>query len=364
MIEFSKNLALPLCLIFVFPALAQEPSAEFIMNGFKDSRQRLRTGHYSCECDYATESAKGAKSNTHLTLSAWFDYDTDSFRYDQTGSPPGRRLSRQNRPGFDRAGGKYIKKPTQSILWQTGDNFVKVDGSKIDYSSVIMVLDTRSVGLCSYLNYRNPIGFNELFEGCLSRMRRDKVSVRRVGSKLLRIDQPIAGGRLQIDFDESRGYLPISLTAFNTTKQRGKLQNEQRETIVESAQVEWTKINEVWIPKSVIAISGAKPQSVFRAELRFEWQQVNQTIEPAVFTTRGLGLPDGTLIGDARNGGERPVMLGAIGDMTPNPRLALIEPPAPRPWWQGWPTYAAAVAVFIAIGVGVRFWLRCRKVPV
>jgi hypothetical protein len=64
--------------------------------------------------------------------------------------------------------------------------------------------------------------------------------------------------------------------------------------------VNWTRVNEVWVPVSVLQESFVGPPR--RRELNFEWVSVNQQVDPSLFTLEGLGYPDNMELIDTRSG--------------------------------------------------------------
>jgi hypothetical protein len=203
----------------------------------------------------------------------------------------------------------------------------------------IRPFDVRTVGLATYITYEHGSSFTEVIEDFQECMSRVKATVTRRDRQVVRIEWPSDGDTVSLDFDEAIGYLPVRLE-FRSPDMKGGFRTTELST------VEWKQVNKVWVPDHVTVSTGAKPGRVFSCDLRFEWEKVNQPVSPELFMTRGLELPDGALI--ARFDVKKTTQLGAVGDMTPNPKLAALEPPTP-PWWWGWKGVTAVVAGVVAV---------------
>jgi hypothetical protein len=140
--------------------------------------------------------------------------------------------------------------------------------------------------------------------------------------------------------------MPISRKFFYHTNNNSKI-------LVETAEIDWIQINNIWVPKT---FSWSFDAQSYKSEykLNYEWISVNKPVNVEIFMTRGMELPTGTSIVGIDN--QKTIQLGKIGDMTPNPRLARMEPEVPRPWWRtasGLGTLASGLAVVLLL---VGYW--------
>ncbi len=318
---------------------ADEPTADFVLRAFKDSRDRVRSGEFEFTGVVAEVRAGRPAIDDPFSATGWFDDDQGALRYDfvqqrRLPDPKSGQLAPQQEIG------KYVRLRDKSLHWSPGDTAVVVRPAP-DRPSHVRPFDPRSVGINNYIDYFQFRTYGEMVDILFEQVKGVAVTVTRPAPTIVRLEWAKAGTLSRIDFDVDKGYLPVRHEMGGVPKPGGTLNP------TEWGLVEWVRVDGSWVPASAATYSGAMGSAEDRHEVAFKWKSVNRPIPPAVFMTRGLGVSDGTLIADVRAGG-RAIQLGAVGDMTPSPRLAVMEPPPSNPWWAG-----GRGVVIVAAAVGV-----------
>jgi hypothetical protein len=273
-----------------------------------------------------------------VELFAAFDHDADKLRFDRTevvwpahaGEDPTRAPN-----GMPLLTGKWIKTPERSVVWRSikakhSRSTVVVYPASVKPPSDVNPFDIRIVGICNVMGYLKNTQMPKIVDGYTKSASNGKVS--RVDGTTVRLEWKDEFLRTIIDFDEKMGYLPTRYEERWLRHPPGESNDP-----IETSTVRWTRVNGIWVPVHLLQVSGTKPGPVDSYDLTFEWESVNKPVPAELFMTRGMGLPDGTLI--AADAGEPKggpmASLGKVGDLEPDPRLVDLEADAatPTPWW-------------------------------
>lgn len=151
-------------------------------------------------------------------------------------------------------------------------------------------------------------------------------------------------------FDESRGFV--------TTEIRDLITSEDGTQVLDEGAGSFTYLekNGILVP-DVCTYEHSTAASKDSWSLRFEWENVNQAIEPTVFEALGLNAPGGTMIVDSRLGGE-PLVEATIPrdgvDDWPGGKQTLFAPTSGGFFSSPWVIANFAVISFALIILGRR----------
>lgn len=163
------------------------------------------------------------------------------------------------------------------------------------------------------------------------------------------------GHGLVFTFDTRRDYVPIAYEEYDAATS-GDVSEWRR--LVGRGRTEWVQIQDVWVPARLEEWAG--PNLEESRTLEFEWLQVNEPVEDALFTIDGLGAPPQTVFIDYRGPKPQKVFTSAYrreqeARRTPPPP----SPPLPR---SSWP-WAAPLIWFNVLALVVIVWAACWKRP-
>jgi hypothetical protein len=348
--RFALATALTFCSISqMSQTMGAELSVDFVLSGFVDSRERLREGAFRCRGTKIDEDPKTGRFQGDFSIFSCFSYEAGKTRFDRIETAFMPTKTSGWKPVPVEQGGKHVKLPDKTITWLEGERGVLIRSATSKAPAQIGLLDVRIIGVAPYINYEQSTPFEQIISDYRGWIGRSNGITTRRDQKIVRIEWSDRGRRMFLEFDESRGYIPVRLEYADVDK-NGKV------VITDRSTVEWKQINKVWVPEHVTVANGMKPGRTITYDYRFEWEKVNEPVAPELFTTRGMGLPEDTLI--AAVDGKRTIQLGSVGDMTPNPKLLALEAGPAKPWWQRWPGWLAGVGTLATLVGGVYLWRR------
>ncbi len=331
-IRYSAGVALLLTTATTAVSQKPAPTPEFVLAGFKDSRERLRTGEFRCTGTVIDDDPTFGRLEGAVEIYGAFDFDAAKYRFDRTED------ERQPKPGqkyfrgrddwqVGKIGGKFVKTTERSIVWLNGEEAVVIRAAEPASRPPRQVrpFDIRLVGIIGSVDIDQFLRMPEAL-GYLQKQfaATATVKVTRPSADYVRVELSDAAPAIeQIDFDEKIGYLPVR-----------QEQHEPKYGVTSRAITEWERVAGVGVPKKWQLTTGAKPGRVRSFDLNFTWVKVNEPIAPETFMTRGMGAPEGADIVSVEMG--KNLSLGKIGDLEPHPDLLEIEPPAPKSVWWYW----------------------------
>ena len=339
-------------------AKAGQPRSKFIDSftgvcpaWLQNSREKLRSGEFVAEGRYANfrENLSGP-AKTYCA----FDIDKKLWRFDQICPAIVFTHRRGKQPeGFEiknDAGGKLVLMPDRMIYWENGSRLVSIDNPKFAIPHWIQPWDVRSIGMLTIIGYMQAVKFDKVYSAFAKRDVNAKSSrMTRLNKNILRWEMIEKTNHVIVDFDESKGYVPIRYWAGDSPDRRAPNTMPQH-----WSEVEYEQHGEIWLPKRFWISPYGKPGSDYGYEFTLTWSKVNEPIEPEKFMTRGMAIDEGTNI-LARAADGATLQLGKIGDLDPHPKLLKLEPqPPPEPWaWWVWTLIGVGVVGVLAIGIWV-----------
>ena len=294
------------------PAQPPNQSAEFVLAGYQDGRERLRSGAYKCRGTKVEDDPALGRLEGPVEISGAFDYDANRIRSDRKEPVRVRKPKSAAAPagsweiGYE--GGTFIKTPQRTVRWLLIDQTAAVVGpATFEPPPQIAPLDIRILGTCTYGNIVNKTPFPEhvRYLGVAASGKVTRTSpTQQTLSWAEKIDES------ELTFDEAAGFSPVRYEV--RFLRRGD--NPRPEAFVFST-ARWERRNGVWVPSHVFVRDGGKPGRVTSYDLTFEWESVNERLPPEVFSVSGLDLPKGTpVVSNEAGGGTKAVRLGAAGD--------------------------------------------------
>lgn len=340
---------------------ADEPSPEFVLAGYRDSCEKIRNGEFRVEGILVNDREDFGRLEGPVTIYSAFDFEANKIRFDRTGPIRELKANKAYIAGKDdwklgTEGGKYVWMPERSIsFWNNDDAVVIRHGDHTPHWA--HAWDVRTVGLMTTNDYAKFPHYPMTIDNIQARVDWSKAKVTRQEPGIVRLEFPGTYTRTVLDFDEDKGYVLISLSLGGLISPLNP-----SPTIQTWTHVDYRKFKGVWVPSYFWVGSGGKPGIGESYEFNFTWLKLNESIPPETFMTRGLELPTGTVITQARgNDTTKSLHLGKIGDLEPNPLLLEMEPPTPWAWWV-WALIGVGVVV-VLIGVGYGVWqLRKRRI--
>ena len=298
-----------------------------------------------------------------------FDADAQRYRFDRSELVRPAPTGEVGVPPPDASktvtgGGKYVETPERVIAWNAEFpkyvRYYPVGYPRRHVARFINPFDPRILGLANWIIVSHDSKPNQLVPSFRKRLVEATATVSEPRPGLIRVRWLEKRQGLEIDFDRAVGYMPVRYADILSVKA-----GVASDPIV-SAVTTWQARGGVYVPVTARFQDGRDDApDLQRYDLKLTWDVVNGPVDEALFTARGMGLPKGTLITDnTTNDVGSP--LGKVGDLTPDPKLAVVEntpvpapipgpPPPNRPWL--WPSVGAAVAV----AAGALAWWRLRR---
>ena len=349
-------LALALLICFDGETVGGEPSAEFILAGFKDSRERLRTGEFRVDGKVVDESVSSGRLEGPIAIYSAFDFETNKLRFDRTAPKrvpkPGKKtIGSKNDWVVGKQGGKYVWMPERTITWWMGEEGAIIDQG--DYApDWAQPWDVRTVGIISVADLPDFPMFAETIGHYERRLREGKAFTKEISPGIIRFDLREKITRIVIDFDMNKGYVPV-MFAISGLPQEGQPEPPLQTRSI----VKWEEHDGLWVPKYWWVGDSGQPGQGDGYEFNFTWLKVNEPIPPETFMTRGMEIPDGTKIAMMQE--DKSIYLGKVGDLEPSPLLLEMEPADERWAWWVWTLIGVAVLIVLtAIGFVTRSHLR------
>ena len=179
----------------------------------------------------------------------------------------------------------FIKTPEKVAYWFNGNPTVFVTAPNAEIPSSIRRFDINALGLYGILEFNQGLSAKTLVESYLSS---PNCRVIEIGNGLRRLEfqftNQITTGTWAIDVDTTHGFTTIGtkLTEYN--------RQLQVESVPQFSRVTWKNISEVWIPESALIATGTDESKTILS-LEFEFNKINEPIDPSVFSHESFPAP-------------------------------------------------------------------------
>jgi hypothetical protein len=334
------------------PAGSQDPKAAFVLEGIRAERGKLKTA--ICDVEFATayEDKTNSKildldeSRVMIAIS-----DTGDFRMSWTYQRSiaekrflrGDGVYQSESPGRT---GTFIRTKEKCIQWLEGQRIVDILPPSTAYPSWIKFFDVKAIGIYSWVEFQQSLGFEELIENLISM---PVLEVSENSEGVYELVWELGSENLQwiIDVDCHRGFAPIA------AKMRQRTTSSDPWLNIQEFQSDWEKVSSVWVP---VRFTGRKqPKSDANTDtisLRLDWRSVNDTISDEMFTIKALNAPDAVSVVDSTLGS--PIEIKVAGQPFPTDDAGSLPVRAGRYWWI---VLNCLVLMMILVGI----WYRGRR---
>jgi hypothetical protein len=290
-------------------ASAQDAEADlqFVWEGMKDHRQRLRSGVLKMNGRMLDHQPGAWKLDGDVAIFIAFDEGGRRLRFDRSepvldpetrGSGEARQMT---------GGGRYVRLPDRSYSYVNGELITETREPDETISTEIRPFDVRGLGLYYWLDLAEGGVYYDEIVGNWEKVQPDRTVDE--GDGLYRVEWTLADGALRrlLWIDESRGFAPVR---FELLYRDESAEGGWSEPKVVS-ETSWEQSGDAWIPASyrLEDFQGAPRHRLY--ELAIRWESVNEPVAPPLFTLEGLELDRGIVLVDRRLG--RPIPVGEIG---------------------------------------------------
>jgi len=308
-----------------FSAESDDPQEmlEYLVNGLKNDRQRLRRGIFRIHGERIREDPPPVgKLEGPVQMLGAFDFEQGCYRFDRQG--PSWKVIGKESDVLDR---KMCHTSELSIHYN--NRYSRIEIHPPDTVNPSTLVDTEG-----YLNVRcvGVYAFGQLFKSlelepmCQQLLETPGIeSCVEEGDGVYRVDWMVSERKhISRWIDTKRGFTPIRMESRYRLPELGET---QWRAPFQTHEIKWTQIADVWVPASyqIFYRMELPPEKdpeppdykytpryrTFHCEYAFEWESVNEPVDEAYFNYEGFDLPDGTKIADARAGELR--VLGVIG---------------------------------------------------
>jgi hypothetical protein len=199
----------------------------------------------------------------------------------------------EGEPTLGRHGGKFALTPQHTIIWRPDGLYANVRAPDYRNVGAIRPFDVRLIGCLGWARTDRAFKSGESWEEYFAHVENQPADEVATEEDLIRLtwlhspDEP--GGvesRHDLWLDPQRGFCPVR---HEVARRRSGGDLDWSDAVVDRIEVNWRKIDEVWVPMDLIQ---ERPRTVpQRRELQFVWHSVNQPIDPSVFTLDGMEYP-------------------------------------------------------------------------
>ena len=343
-----------------------ESNRSYIISGMRAEREKLLTGQLVMRGEHLVRAKGEAGFVVPIQFHLVFDHVTSSYRYNQTEAkrPP------KNQTGASK--NVIPKSPKMATVeeaeWQSrkvGGTLVRTNEYDLHLalnSSVVTRLspgeaegtliyepDVRCAGLLGLLAFERSVPFQKALEAYEHKL--SIHSIHRTASGLWELKYRHDDTETEMWVDESHGMTPIRLIVRDLREWPKEM---NRKEIVSTTEVDWKLINNNWVPIS-LRMSATSPIGSFESyELTVEWSNVNEPLDPKIFTAAGIVDSDNAIVMDMRLG---PIVMEQV---KPKPLPVAVTTPKPvqpkPPSRLGWIVLGHLVA-----GGGFAWWYYRRR---
>jgi hypothetical protein len=275
------------------------------LRGFRDSRERLRSGvfriagekheelgpespivdgpvEYSCAFDFA--QGKIRMDVTDLVfMSAAIGEKLGLERFDGLGKSSGTKAARTLEPGqaFFRQPSKFVRTSEYTLAWSGwGAHQILRRSPHASPPEQCSLFDVRCLGLISTADLdQSKLQYTEFSQRL---MQQQVIDAAIEENGLHRIVWKFGNGIVSwrtVWFSRENGYSPVRIQ-FHCGENR---------KLVQSGETTWQEVSSVWVPKTL----RLKTEGTRRLEINwaFKWESVNTSVDSRRFTEEGLDVP-------------------------------------------------------------------------
>lgn len=290
-----------------------ERGVRFVFAALEDSREHLKSGIFRVT-GYLEDQTQEPAVKGESTIFRAFDFGNGLLRFDRL--EPVRVIDDSEARGVNRAGqarsrelayvgGRFARSGDQSIEWTHGSPFAAIRPAQEKASTPVRPFDVRLVGLVNRFTLENGATWGTTVRALESRAS----AFARESTSLYRITWISTKSGVKIDrwFDATQGFAPVRYERRGRSVKTAGDWGKPREI----GHASWTKVDDTWVPKTLTEEITYSTGSE-RRELAFHWEQVNGSVNRALFKWQGMGLPSGTQLFDRRLGPS--IRLGTVGE--------------------------------------------------
>jgi hypothetical protein len=281
-----------------------QDDAQALLVKLKASRDLLKTGAYRANGHILVnrQANRAEPAQGKIEIFSAFDFERKLLRFDETAPV----LGPVPRPGMPTESTfRQIRTPEHAITWMKpwqNDNIGIMTAvgfhpptlkSPLGHSPI----DPRSLGMGLWDEFRAGDSFDTCYDNWF-KSRWVEASPEANGMHRLRLLRGRRSGTYvpqTLWIDEHQGFSPVRLTYNIPGSEPG--QPDQFNT---ECTVHWKHEGGAWVPTSFRIERRTGGRLAEFCALSFEWITINTPVQPDLFTSDGLGVPDGTRVIDYR----------------------------------------------------------------
>ncbi len=325
--------------------------SRYIWSGMRDHRERLQRGVFHANGRKVFVDPDWGQLEEEVSIFCAFDQGKSSIRFDRLEREKSVTVRPGIKPGHSGAhwdttpsGGKSLKIGGKVLRWQLGGKAAAIgSGESIPLVHQVHPFDVRTLGLTFWQDLEDGVPL-QTYLSVYSKIPNEVVAE---GDGVYRLGWTEGGSaatfRRTLWLDETKGFSPIRFE-YRPQPAHGMVQKGNGYSII--SEVTWTRIAELWVPKTFRIEERFMSKRMRSYELAFTWESVNQSIPDDLFTVEGLGLPAGTRLVDTRL--HKPIVVGAVGE---DPFVETVDAPPEPPGGHGfpWPVFLVGVALLVIV---------------
>ncbi|MEX2121949.1 MAG: hypothetical protein WD847_20380 [Pirellulales bacterium] len=259
-------------------AAGQADVARLVLAGYRDNRERLRSGIYRATGKRSYNSKRhGFDTTVDMSLFCAFDFDRQLFRFDRT------EPHFNPKTAGDSMGGKFVRTVDRVIQRHDGGDTVTIQPAGARPLHGILPFDIRGIGSLNLPEVERGTQVERAFASPAGFLAEEKIEAAVAESdRIYRLSWLLANGqaRRTIWFDAAAGYSPIRL--------EDRYVPGEAMAIVEVA---WSNESGVWVPSTArleTRTGSLETQDIRSYSIAFYWKQVNGPVPDRLFAVEGM----------------------------------------------------------------------------
>ena len=273
-------------------------AADFAKAAWQDSLSKLNSGIYEAN-GTAQTTRDSTVTNSRIVVRSAFDHSLAKSNFkrwssDWDSGQTAADFSPENMVTFASDG-------RTKILWNPGSHVASISTLESDlpgYKGLLNPFDVRGLGIIIVTSFDRPADLDKLNKNFWNEKnyRLERVSETDEICTLEWLITTLPGRRRKLVLDKTKGYLPISMRWIQVS--------EGTEFVPIENSVEWSADDSgCWVPKAAqMAATTARADGSIAVQhmltYSFEWESVNQPLDPDLFTEGGLDLPHAAAVMD------------------------------------------------------------------